>query len=83
MLTFIKGHVPYELANFDEPTLCEAASLIRRFHDLSSDLMASSAAAEAAIQAFRVRMAATDPEWKMDREPGGYHYESSKSSQGA
>lgn len=41
ILTFIEGDVPDDLAYFDESTLCEAASLIRRLHDLSSDLVTS------------------------------------------
>ncbi len=40
VLTFIDGDVPEELSYFDEPTLCDAALLIRRFHDLSSELVA-------------------------------------------
>ena len=41
VLSFIDGQVPGELAYYDEPTLCEAAALIRRFHDLSSGLVDS------------------------------------------
>ncbi len=45
VFTFIDGDVPAELAFYDDPTLCDAASLIRSFHDLSSELVASPAAA--------------------------------------
>ena len=44
VLTFIEGEVPEELSYFDEHTLRDAAILIRRFHDLSSELAASQAA---------------------------------------
>lgn len=44
ILTFIDGDVPEELDYFDENTLRAAASLIRRFHDLSSELVATDAA---------------------------------------
>lgn len=43
VLSFIEGEVPEELAWFEEHTLREAALLIRRFHDLSAGLIASSA----------------------------------------
>ncbi len=41
VFTFIEGNVPADLAFFDDPTLCKAASLIRRYHDLSSGFVAS------------------------------------------
>ena len=44
VLTFIGGDVPEELAYFDEKTLRAAATLIRKFHDMSSDLVATDAA---------------------------------------
>lgn len=50
MLTFIEGDVPGELAYFDEPALREAASLIRTFHDLTSDLVAFPTEAETGIE---------------------------------
>ncbi len=50
VLTFIEGQVPEELAFFDEPALCKAASLIRTFHDLSSGLVISATAASTGIE---------------------------------
>lgn len=44
VLTFIEGAVPDDLAFFDENTLRAAAILIRKFHDASSDLVATDAA---------------------------------------
>lgn len=44
VLTFIGGDVPEELAYFDEKALRAAAILIRKFHDLSSELVATDAA---------------------------------------
>lgn len=43
VFTFIDGNVPTELACYDEPALRDAAELIRTFHDLSSELVASPA----------------------------------------
>ena len=45
VFTFIDGDVPTELTYYDEPTLRNAASLIRTFHDLSCELVASPTAA--------------------------------------
>lgn len=45
VFTFIDGDVPAELAYYDEPVIRDAASLIRTYHDLSSELVASPAAA--------------------------------------
>lgn len=50
VLSFIDGQVPGELAYYDEPTLCEAAALIRRFHDLSSGLVDSPKATKMGIE---------------------------------
>lgn len=50
VFTFIDGVVPDELCYHDEPTLHGAASLIRRFHDLSSELVASSTEAATGIE---------------------------------
>lgn len=44
VLTFIDGEVPEELAYFDEKVLRAAAILIRKFHDLSAELVATYAA---------------------------------------
>ena len=41
ILTFIDGNVPRELSYYDGPALRDAAELIREFHDLSSELVAS------------------------------------------
>jgi Ser/Thr protein kinase RdoA (MazF antagonist) len=45
MLTFIDGEVPSDLAFHDDESLRRAASLIRRFHDISAELLAAPAAA--------------------------------------
>lgn len=50
VFTFIDGDVPKELSYFDGPTLCEAALLIRRFHDLTSDLVAFPASATTSME---------------------------------
>jgi aminoglycoside phosphotransferase (APT) family kinase protein len=50
MLAFIDGEVPTDLGFHDDETLCKAASLIRRFHDLSADLVATPAAAAVGIE---------------------------------
>jgi len=44
VLAFIEGDVPEELAYFDEETLRAAAILIRKFHDLSSELVTTHSA---------------------------------------
>jgi tRNA A-37 threonylcarbamoyl transferase component Bud32 len=44
VLTFIDGDVPEDLAYFDEKTLRAAAILIRKFHDLSAELVTTDAA---------------------------------------
>ena len=49
MLIFVDGDVPEDLSYFEEPALCKAASLIRTFHDLSSDLVAIPTEAETSI----------------------------------
>lgn len=46
ILTFIDGEVPEELSDFDEHAFCAAARLIRRFHDLSSELVDSAVAGD-------------------------------------
>ena len=50
VFTFIKGYVPPELAFHDDETLRGAASLIRRFHDLSAELVATRAAQAVGIE---------------------------------
>jgi aminoglycoside phosphotransferase (APT) family kinase protein len=50
ILAFIDGEVPTELTHHDDKTLCAAASLIRRFHDLSADLVATPAAQAVGIE---------------------------------
>ena len=50
VLTFIDGQVPEELGYFDEPILREAATLIRRFHDLSSGLVDSPKATKMGLE---------------------------------
>jgi Ser/Thr protein kinase RdoA (MazF antagonist) len=47
---FIDGEVPADLTFHDDDTLCRAASLIRRFHDLSAELVATPAAAAVGIE---------------------------------
>ena len=46
VFTFIAGDVPADLGFHDDETLARAARLIRRFHDLSADLVATPAAAD-------------------------------------
>jgi Ser/Thr protein kinase RdoA (MazF antagonist) len=48
--TFIDGEVPTDLGFYDDKTLREAASLIRRFHDLSAELVAAPDAAAKGIE---------------------------------
>lgn len=43
VLSFIEGEVPAELGSYSDRALHSAATLIRRFHDLSADLAAASA----------------------------------------
>jgi Ser/Thr protein kinase RdoA (MazF antagonist) len=43
ILAFVDGDVPTELTYHDDDTLRAAASLIRRFHDLSAELVAAQA----------------------------------------
>jgi len=50
ILTFVDGEVPSELAFHDDATLRRAASLIRRFHDLSAELVATPAAKAVGIE---------------------------------
>ena len=50
VFSFIDGDVPEDLCYYDEPTLCVAASLIRRFHDLSSDLVVSPRAVATGVE---------------------------------
>lgn len=50
VLAFIDGEVPTDLGLHDDETLCRAASLIRRFHDLSAELVATPAAAAVGIE---------------------------------
>jgi aminoglycoside phosphotransferase (APT) family kinase protein len=50
VLAFIDGEVPTELAYHDDETLRAAASLIRRFHDLSAELVAAPAAHAVGIE---------------------------------
>lgn len=50
VLTFIDGEVPTDLGFHDDQTLCRAASLIRRFHDLSAELVATPATAAMGIE---------------------------------
>ncbi len=47
---FITGEVPADLAFHADDTLRDAASLIRRFHDLGAELVASPAATAAGIE---------------------------------
>jgi Ser/Thr protein kinase RdoA (MazF antagonist) len=47
---FIEGNVPAELTFHDDETLRGAASLIRRFHDLSAELVATPAAQNVGIE---------------------------------
>ncbi|MHB1166899.1 MAG: phosphotransferase [Candidatus Nanopelagicales bacterium] len=46
VLTFIDGEVPADLGFYDDETLCKAAFLIRRFHDLSAELLVAPAVAD-------------------------------------
>jgi aminoglycoside phosphotransferase (APT) family kinase protein len=50
ILAFIDGEVPTELTYHDDGTLRAAASLIRRFHDLSAELVATPAAQAVGIE---------------------------------
>lgn len=50
VLAFIDGEVPVDLTFHNDETLCRAASLIRRFHDLSAELVATPAAAAVGIE---------------------------------
>jgi Phosphotransferase enzyme family len=50
VLAFIEGEVPTDLGFHDDETLCKAAVLIRRFHDLSAELVATPAAAAMGVQ---------------------------------
>jgi hypothetical protein len=50
ILTFIDGDVPAELEFHDDEALCGAARIIRRFHDLSVELVASPAARAVGIE---------------------------------
>jgi hypothetical protein len=50
VFAFIDGEVPLELTFHDDNTLCRAASLICRFHDLSAELVVSSAADAVGIE---------------------------------
>ena len=50
IFSFIEGEVPAELAFIDDRALCAAATLIRRFHDLTVDLVESAAATEVGIE---------------------------------
>lgn len=45
VVTFIDGDVPADLGFHDDETLRAAANLVRRFHDLSAELVATPAAA--------------------------------------
>jgi aminoglycoside phosphotransferase (APT) family kinase protein len=44
VFAFIEGEVPVDLAFHNDETLCRAAELIRRFHDLSAELVVAAAA---------------------------------------
>jgi len=50
VLTFIDGDVPPDLGFYEDRTLREAASLIRRYHDATAELLASPAAAATGIE---------------------------------
>ncbi|HEV7718721.1 MAG TPA: phosphotransferase [Arsenicitalea sp.] len=50
VFAYVEGEVPAELGFHDDWVLCNAASLIRAFHDLSADLVAAPAAAVAGIE---------------------------------
>jgi serine/threonine protein kinase len=50
VFAFIDGDVPADLGFHDDETLCMAASLIRRFHDASAELVAAPAAAVVGIE---------------------------------
>lgn len=50
VFAFIEGEVPVDLTFYDDDTLRAGASLIRRFHDLSAELVASSAARAVGIE---------------------------------
>jgi aminoglycoside phosphotransferase (APT) family kinase protein len=50
ILSFIEGEVPTELTHHDDETLRVAARLIRRFHDLSAELVATPAAQAVEIE---------------------------------
>jgi aminoglycoside phosphotransferase (APT) family kinase protein len=50
ILAFIDGEVPIDLTFHDDETLRGAASLIRRFHDLSAELVAAPAAEAVGIE---------------------------------
>lgn len=50
IFAFIDGEVPSELSHYDDETLRAAASLIRRFHDLSAELVATPAAQAVGIE---------------------------------
>ncbi len=50
VFSFVDGDVPADLAFHGDETLCRAARLIRRFHDLGAELVATPAAAAAGIE---------------------------------
>ena len=50
MFAFVEGEVPADLALHGDEPLCRAASLIRRFHDLSAELVATPAANAVGIE---------------------------------
>ena len=50
VLAFIDGEVPTDLGFHDDETLGKAAFLIRRFHDLSAELVATPAATAVGIE---------------------------------
>jgi serine/threonine protein kinase len=41
ILSFIEGEVPTDMAFHEDPTLRQAASIIRRFHDIGADFVAT------------------------------------------
>ena len=50
VFSFVEGEVPANLEFHGDETLCHAARLIRRFHDLAAELVASPCAAAAGIE---------------------------------